>query len=241
MNKKIKLFGFSATFLLISIALFPIVTSEPDPNSLLQELEIFADDHQEELHILENFFSTYDEIEEIPTEITSLMESLSSELALILEEYSEKPPVWKGMNSYWKSYNRVAGLHQYHPEWEYRGHCASINQFFTYTFITGILFGGWTAVFFLIFLISLIPWIGPKIAWILISLLWANKQEFIDWMMDIYLDNRYGVVFFWFITDESRFFWDQDHDKFQQLDHQWIPEEYYDEPPKSLFNWYRVV
>ena len=58
-------------------------------------------------------------------------------------------------------------------------------------------------------------------------------------MMDIYLDNQYGVAFFLFVTDESRFFWNQDLDKKQQLDHQWIPEEYYTEPPKSLFVWAR--
>ena len=129
------------------------------------------------------------------------------------------------MTSYWKSTNQVKIYPKKHANWTYYGHCVSLNKFWSYVLITGVLFWGWTIVAIFLFYILLIPVIGDSIVKAIVTWIADHWDEFVEFMKEMYINYQYGMVFFLFDPVQSTVYNDLDY--FPGLDHEWYLQEYF--------------
>jgi hypothetical protein len=246
MKKKNIIFSIGAAVLLVVLSFSCMVTaggSDRVPPELKRQVDQFITDHNSELSTLDRYLSGLQADTPAPPEILALVNSLSEEMREIYTPYMEQgQQPWHGITSYWKTSNGV----QINPPrtWHYWGHCITLSQSWTWSFLDIILVGVHIASLILLFLISAIPWIGWTLFTIIATYIAAHHAEWVAWAQQIYNTQQYGIGLFAFDPQEV-YLWNILKHKLQP-NYDWQSQGpgvmLLDENPiYQEYNWYKVL
>jgi hypothetical protein len=202
MKGKTKIFGIGAAFLLVTVAVSPAVIANDYDKfviDVINQISNYFNFNKEKLNYISQYIKNLDEIpkeSEIPKEIVSKINLVSGEIEEIVEEYEIHSPLWKGKTSFWRSDTKAKFFND--SDLEYFGWLISLNKAATDVLINGVLLFGWTALTVILYLIGLIPVIGPwlviVIGWILLFC-WPEFYNFIKKIKD---SNQFGCMLWFF-------------------------------------------
>jgi|GEM_PF-6261553 len=203
MKKKVMIFSIGAAVLMILLSFTSMVAASAIPIELQTQIDQFKANHAGDLRTINTYLYSLTGEDNTPSNILALITTLSAEMQRIFTPYLQpQSPTYHGYTSLWQTLNGLT-INPLHPNWHYWGHCLTINQFWTYVFISLILGGGAIAALVLLFLISLIPWIGLPLAKKIVNAIINHLDEIITWCQDVYQNNQYGIALYVFDPAEA--------------------------------------